>query len=273
MSGNTEKLIGLAEEVAEKVLRGTKRLLPPVARLCLTSTFLENGVMLCLRWEEQGSYIQSVWGCGALISGAVVLILLIGQLEAASLWLCLVNLTHALHCLSDDVFAFQLIVYQLMFEMFFLMRTLAVGGGLLLLLAEVHTQSRSMFAGVPSVAEGGPRQYMQLGGRVLLVLMFLTLLHFTVTSAFSVVQDAVGTALMVLVAVGLKTRLAALTLVLWLCAVNLLENPFWMVHELDFLQDFMRFNFFQTLSVIGGLLLLITLGPGGVSLDQHKKRW
>ncbi|MGH0185837.1 UNVERIFIED_CONTAM: hypothetical protein FKN15_019023, partial [Acipenser sinensis] len=88
-----------------------------------------------------------------------------------------------------------------------------------------------------------------------------------------VVQDAVGTALMVLVAVGLKTRLAALTLVLWLCAVNLLENPFWKFHELDFLQDFMRFNFFQTLSVIGGLLLLITLGPGGVSLDQHKKRW
>ncbi|KAK1154034.1 surfeit locus protein 4-like [Acipenser oxyrinchus oxyrinchus] len=272
MSGTTEKLIGLAEEVAEKVLRGTKRSLPPVARLCLTGTFLEDGVMLCLRWEERGSFIQSVWGCGALISGAVVLILLIGQLVCSALVLCRKCVCWACAGLLASLML-QLIVYQLLFEMFFLIRTLAVGGGLLLLLAEAHTQSRSMFAGVPSVAEGGPRQYMQLGGRVLLVLMFLTLLHFTVTSAFSVVQDAVGTVLMVLVAVGLKTRLAALTLVLWLCAVNLLENPFWMFHELDFLQDFMRFNFFQTLSVIGGLLLLITLGPGGVSLDQHKKRW
>ncbi|XP_058862856.1 surfeit locus protein 4-like [Acipenser ruthenus] len=272
MSGNTEKLIGLAEEVAEKVLRSTKRLLPPVARLCLTSTFLEDGVMLCLRWEEQRSYMQSVWSCGALISGAVFLILLIGQLVCSALVLCRKWVCWACTGLLASLML-QLIVYQLMFEMFFLVRTLAVGGGLLLLMAEVHTQSRSMFAGVPSVAEGGPRQYMQLGGRVLLVFMFLTLLHFTVTSAFSVVQDAVGTALMVLVAVGLKTRLAALTLVLWLCVVNLLENPFWMVDELDFLQDFMRFNFFQTLSVIGGLLLLITLGPGGVSLDQHKKRW
>lgn len=35
-----------------------------------------------------------------------------------------------------------------------------------------------MFAGVPSMGESSPKQYMQLGGRVLLVLMFMTLLHF-----------------------------------------------------------------------------------------------
>ena len=35
-----------------------------------------------------------------------------------------------------------------------------------------------MFAGVPSLGESPPKQYMQLGGRVLLVLMFMTLLHF-----------------------------------------------------------------------------------------------
>lgn len=57
-------------------------------------------------------------------------------------------------------------------------RNLALGGGLLLLLAESRSEGKSMFAGVPTMRESSPKQYMQLGGRVLLVLMFMTLLHF-----------------------------------------------------------------------------------------------
>lgn len=65
------------------------------------------------------------------------------------------------------------------------LRNLALGGGLLLLLAESRSEGKSMFAGVPSMGESSPKQYMQLGGRILLVLMFMSLVHYD-ASFFSV---------------------------------------------------------------------------------------
>lgn len=42
------------------------------------------------------------------------------------------------------------------------------------------------------------------------------------------------------------------------------------VHER--LYDFYKYYFFQTLSVMGGLMLLALHGPGGISLDQGAKK-
>ena len=151
-------------------------------------------------------------------------------------------------------------------------RNLALAGGVILLLAESKAEGKSLFAGLPSLGENTPRTYLQLSGRILLVFMFLTLLRFEF-SFLQLVQNLVGTALIVLITVGYKTKIASLILVVWLTILNLYFNAWWNIPDYKPMRDFLKYDFFQTLSVVGGLLLVVALGPGGYSMDDHKKNW
>lgn len=257
--------------VVLQFLRVTKQYLPHVARLCLISTFLEDGIRMWFQWSEQRDYIDTTWSCGYLLASSFVFLNLLGQLTGCVLVLSRNFVQYACFGLFG-IIALQTIAYSILWDLKFLMRNLALGGGLLLLLAESRSEGKSMFAGVPTMRESSPKQYMQLGGRVLLVLMFMTLLHFD-ASFFSIIQNIVGTALMILVAIGFKTKLAALTLVVWLFAINVYFNAFWTIPVYKPMHDFLKYDFFQTMSVIGGLLLVVALGPGGVSMDEKKKEW
>ena len=163
-------------------------------------------------------------------------------------------------------------MYSILWDVRFFMRNLALAGGLVLLLAETRTEGKTMFAGVPSTGINKSRNYMQLAGRVLLVLMFLSLMHFEF-DVLRFIEIVVGGALIALVAIGFNTKLSALVLVLWLSILNVVLNPWWTIPSDRPMRDFLKYDFFQTLSVIGGLLFVVALGPGGVSLDEHKKEW
>ena len=162
------------------------------------------------------------------------------------------------------------LAYKILWDGRFLLRNLSLAGGLLLLLVENKPDAKSLFAGLPTLGDNKPKNYMQFVGRILLVVMFLTLLRLDY-SFFHLFINFFGTALMILVAVGYKTKLSAFTLVCLLSSLNVLSNPFWMIDSDKPLHDFLKYDFFQTLSVIGGLLFIVALGPGGVSLDAHKK--
>jgi hypothetical protein len=125
-----------------------------------------------------------------------------------------------------------------------LFRNLALVGALLLVLAESRVESRSLFAGVPSTGENKPKEYLKLGGRCLLVFMFVTLLRFD-TSPMQIIQNVVGSILMILVTVGYKTKLSAFVLTLWLLILNVYFNAFWNIDYRKPMRDFLKYDFFQ----------------------------
>lgn len=265
------EFVDKAEDVADQVLRQGKHILPHVARLCLISTFLEDGIRMWFQWNEQRDYINHTWGCGYFLATLFVIINLVGQLVGCVMVLSRKRVNIACGLLFG-IIALQTVAYSILWDVKFLLRNLALSGGVLLLLAESKAEGRSLFAGLPSLGENTHKTYMQLSGRILLVLMFLTLLRFEM-SFFQFVQNIVGTALIILIAVGYKTKLASLILVAWLTILNIYLNAWWNIPDYKPMRDFLKYDFFQTMSVIGGLLLVVALGPGGYSMDEHKKKW
>jgi len=261
--------VAQAEDLADNVLRKSKHVLPHVARFFLVSTFLEDGIRMWFQWGEQRDYIDSSWNCGSFLATTFVILNFFVQLIAAGLVLARKNVKEACAALFF-IIMLQTVAYQILWDMKFLARNLALVGAVCLLLAEVMGEAKTIFAGVPTLDDNSSQNYLQLSGRILLIFMFLTLLHFTM-SLRDLVVNLVGISLMLLVAVGYKTKLASLVMVLWLLALNCVMNDFWRHRSTSIMWDFKKYDFFQALTVCGGLLLLTAFGPGGVSIDKRKK--
>lgn len=71
-----------------------------------------------------------------------------------------------------------------------------------------------------------------------------------------IVQDLLGSALMVLVTIGYKTKLSALILVLLLTTLNFYHNAWWTIPDYKPLRDFLKYDFFQVSCYIVGLIFL-----------------
>ncbi|KAJ1884725.1 ER-derived vesicles protein erv29, partial [Kickxella alabastrina] len=261
------------EDILDRMSRPLKPYIPLVARTLLVSTFLEDAIRIVMQWQNQLYFLQAYRGFPWGISHFFLLANVITMLVCSTLAIFRRQTEYAVGGLFA-VIVVQGFAYGLIFDFKFFVRNLSVAGGLLMLLAEaLLARRRNVFAGLPSISDEDKSKYVLLGGRILLVLLFVS---FVFSGSFSVTRlivSAVGGMSCLMVAVGFKAKWSAIVLVTILSVFNLMVNNWWSIDFNPTHRDFVKYDFFQTLSIMGGFLLLVNVGPGGFSVDEKKKNF
>ncbi|BEI84060.1 hypothetical protein CcaverHIS002_0406640 [Cutaneotrichosporon cavernicola] len=210
---------------------------PAIARFLIVATFLEDAIRILAQWSDQKCHMFLLINVIAMLAGSIgVIARRFPEYSVAALLFVVI---------------LQGIGYGLLFDVSFFLRNLSVIGGLLMVLSDSLATKKKIFAGLPSISRDRPPQGNWSIGRVFV--------------------SIIGLGACIMVAVGFKAKWSASFLVLLLSVFNVLVNKWWSVHPAHPQRDFLKYDFFQTLSIVGGLLLLVNMGPGGISVDEKKK--
>ncbi|KAJ3390336.1 hypothetical protein HDU84_007591 [Entophlyctis sp. JEL0112] len=258
------------EAFIDRVSQPLKPYVPTIARFLLVVTFLEDSLRISLVLSNKKAGFYPAFADIFLVSNVLVMmvcsILAIAKkhTDFAVAGLGLVVVTQGFG-------------YGLIFDSAFFFRGISIVGGLVLLLADAQLTSskkrNSMFAGLPQIEEISHSTYLQLFGRVLLVFLFLGFLFAGKMTLMRGIVAAIAFVGCIMVVVGFKAKWSAGFLILFLSVSNVLLNNWWSLHHTHPQRDFQRYDFFQNLSIMGGFLLLVNLGPGGLSMDEKKKNF
>jgi uncharacterized membrane protein YphA (DoxX/SURF4 family) len=123
----------------------------------------------------------------------------------------------------------QALGYGLLFDLNFFLRNLSVIGGLLLVISDSWVRKKYMPAGLPQLDEKDRKMYVQLAGRVLLILLFIGFVLAGKWTFWRVFVSLIGFVACVMVVVGFKAKMSAVILVILLSVFNVLVNNFWTV--------------------------------------------
>lgn len=260
-----------AEDVIDSWSQPIKPYLPALGRFLIVVTFLEDAMRIITQWGDQTTYLNRYRGIPNFITQLFLFINVVIMMSASVL-VIIRRYPEISVGLLLGVIVLQGLGYGLITDMNFFLRNLSVVGGLLMVLSDSFAnQRKNIFAGLPSISETDKRIYFQFAGRVLLIFLFIGFVFQGEWSFFRAAVSVLGFGACIMVVVGFKARWSAIFLVMLLSILNIAVNNFWTVHSAHPQRDFLRYDFFQTLSIVGGLLLLVNMGPGGLSMDERKK--
>ncbi|CAK5272885.1 unnamed protein product, partial [Mycena citricolor] len=270
-----EKLKAQARQVEDYVeiySQPLKPHLPTIGRFLIVVTFLEDALRILTQWGDQIWYLQQhrkfPWG----ISHIFLLINVFTMLGASSM-IILKRFTEFAAAGLLGVVIIQGFGYGLIFDLNFFLRNLSVIGGLSWSsVTPSSTARRPLLASPVSARRTAGNSAFLLAGRVLLIFLFLGFIIQGTWSIARVFVSLFGLAACIMVAVGFKAKWSAAFLVVVLSIFNVFANNWWSVHSKHPSGTSSSiYDFFQTLSIVGGLILLVNMGPGGLSVDEKKR--
>jgi len=233
-------------------------------------TFLEDALRIITQWSDQLHYLHDYRRIPRGLTHLFLLVNVVAMVSCSGLVITR-RYSEVAVCGLIGVVVTQALGYGLIFDLNFFLRNLSVMGGLLMLLSDSWIRKTQAFAGLPQVEEKDRRMYFQLAGRVLLIFLFIGFVFSGEWNVGRILVSLIGLVACVMVVVGFKAKASATLLVVILSFFNVLVNNFWTLHEHHPHKDFAKYDFFQILSIVGGLLLLVNSGPGRVSFDEKKK--
>ncbi|KAL6902609.1 SURF4 family domain-containing protein [Trichoderma evansii] len=258
------------EDFLDTASEPIKPYLPAIGRFLIVVTFLEDALRIITQWSDQLLYLHDYRHIPSGITHLFLLFNVLAMVSCSTLVIARKYSDYAVGGLMSVV-VIQAFGYGLIFDLNFFLRNLSVIGGLLMVLSDSWVRKTKAFAGLPTLDEKDKKMYFQLAGRVLLIFLFIGFVFSGEWSFWRVLVCILGAGACVMVVVGFKAKYSATLLVVILSGFNLLVNNFWTLHEHHPHKDFAKYDFFQILSIVGGLLLLVNSGPGQFSIDEKKK--
>jgi len=264
-----------AEQLLNTLADPIKPYLSHIGRFLLVVTFIEDALRIFMQWTEQARYMEYYRSFPVPLAHLFLLYNI--SMMAAGSFMVLARFRTPMACtMLASVVVVQTFGYGLFFQGGFMLRNFSIIGGLLLLLADsinVTGKKNFLIPGLPDISETEKSTYVALFGRVLLILLFGALALQGSLSVFKVIFMGFSMVSCLMVAVGFKARHSAMLLVAVLSIANIVLNPWWTYHWESPERDFLRYDFFQMLSIMGGFLLLANSGPGEISIDEKKKHF
>ncbi|KAK2739534.1 hypothetical protein FQN55_009410 [Onygenales sp. PD_40] len=258
------------EDWLDTISDPVKPYLPAIGRFLIVVTFLEDTLRIFTQWSDQLTYLREFrhipWGLNHLF----LIVNVVAMVSCSTLVIARKHSEYAVGGLLGVVVT-QALGYGLIFDLTFFLRNLSVIGGLLMVLSDSWVRKRFVPAGLPQMDEKDRKMYIQFAGRVLLIFLFIGFVFAGSWSFWRILVSLFGLVACVMVVVGFKAKWSAIILVVILSVFNLFVNNFWTLHAKHPHKDFAKYDFFQILSIVGGLLLLVNMGPGQFSVDEKKK--
>jgi ER-derived vesicles protein len=228
-----------------------RRYLPAIGRFLIVVTFLEDALRILTQWSDQLLYLhdfrhstlstalypqhlQTADLLSLLVPGGITHLFLIVNVIAMIVCSTLVIIRkHSEYAVAGlcGVVITQALGYGLIFDLNFFLRNLSVLGGLMMVLSDSWVRKRFAPAGLPTLDEKDRKMYFQLGGRVLLIFLFIGFVFAGKWSFWRILVSLLGLGACIMVVVGFKAKLSAVMLVVVLSIFNVLVNNFWTVNE------------------------------------------